>query len=422
LPTVLTAIGVERAKPDAEKRREVPDGALPGLYFVLQPSGARSWAVRYRHAGRSRKLTLGTYPAIDLVAARKRARDALQEIAMGRDPGTEKVHAKRKAREADVDQDLALGALDTFVARHVRANTSARSASGTEHLFNLHVRPHWKGKRLDGLKRGDILELVDRVVDRGSPVAANRVLAAVKRFLNWTVDRGLLEVSPAARVKAPTEETSRDRVLSDAELGLVWIAAEKSGPPFGQLVRLLLLTAQRRDEVGQMTWGEIDAGAGLWTIPSGRAKNGKANDVPLAGAAAKILKGLPRIAGNADLVFTTSGNTPFSGFSKCKARLDATMLALARKEAEERGGDADRITIAPWRLHDLRRTAATGMARLGQPVHVIEAVLNHTSGAISGVAAIYNRHRYLDEKRAALDAWAKHVVALASRSAPECRQ
>lgn len=409
MPTVLTAIGVERAKPDAVKRREVPDGALPGLYFVLQPSGARSWAVRYRHAGRPRKLTLGTYPALDLVTARKRARDALQEVAMGRDPGTEKVYAKRKAREADVDQDLALGALDTFVARHVRPNTSVRSASGTEHLFNLHVRPHWRGKRLDALKRADILELVDRVVDRGSPVAANRVLAAVKRFLNWTVDRGLIEVSPAGRVKAPTEEASRDRVLSDAELRLVWLAAEKSGPPFGQLVRLLLLTAQRRDEVGQMTWGEIDVRAALWTIPAGRAKNGKANDVPLSGPAVEILKGLPRIAGETDLVFTTSGETPFSGFSKCKARLDVAMLARARKHAEDRGEDPDRVTIAPWRLHDLRRTAATGMARLGVAIHVIEAVLNHTSGQISGVAAVYNRHRYLDEKRAALEAWAGHV-------------
>lgn len=412
MAAVLTAIGVERAKAEGGRRRELPDGALPGLYFVLQPSGARSWAVRYRHAGRPRKLTLGSYPAVDLVTARKSAREALQAVALGRDPGAEKVETRRKAKDAEYDQDLALGALDAFVDRHVKANTNARSARGTEHLFNLHVKPHWKGKRLDAIRRADIIELIDRVVDRGSPVAANRVLAAVRKFLNWTVDRGLIEVSPAARVKAPTEETSRDRVLSDAELRLAWLACEKIEQPFRSIVRLLILTAQRRDEVGKMTWGEVATDPALWTVPASRAKNGRANDVPLSAAALAVIEATPRIDCDEDFAFTTNGLTTFSGYSKLKARLDRAMLAIARDEAMAGGSNPKRVAIQPWRLHDLRRTVATGLARLGQPVHIIEGILNHTSGALSGVAGIYNRHRYLDEKRAALATWGQFVSDL----------
>jgi integrase len=231
------------------------------------------------------------------------------------------------------------------------------------------------------------------------------------------MDRGLAEVSPCARVKARTEEVSRDRVLSESELRLVWVASEKVGAPFGPLVRLLILTAQRRDEVARMTRSELQPSKALWTIPASRAKNGIANDVPLSATAVSVLEAVPQIQGEQGFIFTTSGESAFSGFSKCKGRLDREMLAMARREAKQRGEDPERVTIAPWRLHGLRRTAASGMARLGQPVHVIEAVLNHTSGAISGVAAIYNRHKYLDEKRAALLAWDLHVRNLTGLSA-----
>lgn len=405
---VLTAASVERLKHQPGRRIELPDAVLPGLYLVIQPSGQKGWAVRYRYGGKPRKVTIGPYPAFDLVAARAHGRQMLQVVSLGRDPGAEKIEEKRRARESDADQDLVSGALDSFVKRHVRPNTSSRSAEETERLFKLHVRPAWGTRRLDDIKRRDVIALLDKVVDGGSPIAANRVLAAVRKFFNWSVDRGILETSPCVRVKPPTEETSRDRVLSDDELRLVWHAATWIGPPVGSFIQILVLTGQRRDEVARMTRSER-VRPDLWTIPGLRTKNGTAQDVPLVPAAQAVLNAVPEVIGEAGYVFTTNGAAPISGFAKAKARLDDAMLSILKAEAAERGENLHRVTIAPWRLHDLRRTLATGMARLRTAVHVIEAVLNHTSGQVSGVAAVYNRHRYLDEKRGALEVWAEHV-------------
>jgi hypothetical protein len=207
------------------------------MYLVIQPSGVKSWAVRYR--GKPRKYTLGTYPKLGLLQSRGAAREVFQAVAHGRDPGTEKLEERRKAREGGQDQHLVSGAVDSFLKRHVRANLSPSTARSTEHLFTKHVLPRWRHRRLDSIKRDDVIALLDAIVDAGSPVAANRVLAAIRKFLNWSIDRGAIEVSPCARVKAPTEEVSRDRVLSDAELRLAWLAADEFGVPFGPIVQLL---------------------------------------------------------------------------------------------------------------------------------------------------------------------------------------
>jgi hypothetical protein len=176
LATVLTAQSVERLKPDINRRLELPDAVLPGLYFVVQPRGAKSWAVRYRHGGKPRKLTLGPYPALDLSAARARGREALQVVAQGRDPGAEKADAARRARESDPDQDLVRGAVDSFMTRHARPNTKPRSAEEAERTFRLHVLPHWGSRRLDEIRKRDVVELLDRIGDRGTPAAATRAL------------------------------------------------------------------------------------------------------------------------------------------------------------------------------------------------------------------------------------------------------
>lgn len=401
----LTVQSVDRLKPSAA-RREVPDGLLPGLYLVIQPSGARSWAVRYRHGGRPRKLTLGPFPALDLGVARGRARAALQAAAEGKDPAQEKQESARQAREGITDRDSFDGALDAFLRRHVEANTKARSAAETKRIFDLHVRPKWKGRALASIRRRDVAELLDGLVDAGKPVLANRTLAAVRKFFNWCVDREWLDASPCARLKAPTSEESRDRVLSDAELRLIWLASERAGWPFGPMVRLLMLTGQRRDEAAGASRSEIIDG--VWTIPAPRTKNGRANVVPLPPAAIEIVESLPSV-GDKGWLFTTGGERPVSGFSRAKARLDRVMIEIARKEAEAAGADPDAVTLDAWRLHDLRRTMASGLARMATPPHVVEAILNHKSGEVSGVAAIYNRHSYLPEKRAALIKWAEHI-------------
>jgi len=412
----LTVQSVKRFKPHLSKRMEVADGLLPGLYFVLQPSGVRSWAVRYRHAGKPRKLTLGPYPVLELGAARTRAREALQVVALGRDPASEKQDALKTARLAEPGVDTVAAIVATFLERHARAKTKANTADDTERRFRLHVLPKWGERRIQDITRRDVIALLDGIVDRGTPIAANRTLATISKFFNWALDRSIIETSPCIRVARPSEEQSRDRILTDNELRLVWTAAARKGWPFGSLVQTLILTGQRRTEVGDMGWSELKD-RGLWTIPGSRTKNGAEHDVPLSLAAQDILSRAPRIAGS-QFVFTTSGVRPISGYSQAKERLDALMLLIARQEAGEDGAAA---TVAPWCLHDMRRTAASGMARMGTPVHVIEAVLNHRSGAISGVAAIYNRHSYLPEKRHAVEAWASHVMGLVGEPAAEQR-
>jgi integrase len=236
-------------------------------------------------------------------------------------------------------------------------------------------------------------------------------LAVIRKFFSWAVERSIIEVSPALHVKKPSAEASRDRVLSDAELRLIWLAAEALGYPYGPLVRLLALTGQRRSEIAGMRRDEL-SGA-LWTIPAQRTKNGRAHEVPLSTAAQAVLAALPRIAGS-DYVLTANGRGPASGFARAKNKLDAAVLTLAQEHAAERRQN-EPVRITPWRLHDLRRTMASGLARLGTSPHVIEAILNHRSGVVSGVAAVYNRHQYLDEKRAALEQWARHLKQLADR-------
>lgn len=400
----LTAAGIERLQSDPTKRREVPDSVLPGLYLIVQPSGAKSWAVRYRHQGRPRKHTLGPLATLPLAEARARGRAALQAVAAGRDPAGE----DKLARGGP--QDLFQSVVADFIVRHVRVNNKRRTSEEVERLFKLHVMPAWSERDIKAITRRDVVDLLDAVVDLGRPIAANRTFAAVRKFFNWCVERGIVDASPCDRVRQPTVEKSRDRVLNDVELTLVSRAAERIGWPFGTLILVLLLTGQRRDEVAGLRRSEITGN--LWTIPGRRTKNGLPNEVPLSAPVLELLKRAPRLSGD-ELVFSTTGHTAISGFSRAKTQLDRAILQIENEIAGEGGREPLKHTqVMSWRLHDLRRTLASGLARLGEPIHVIEAILNHRTGAISGVAAVYNRHSYRDEKRTALEKWASHFNRL----------
>jgi integrase len=386
----LTAAALASLKP-AAGRREVPDGHTRGLYFVLQSSGAASWALRYRINGHNKKWTIGRHPEIDLKAARQMGREALVQIATGGDPAAEKQTARAAAR-APAD-DLAEIAVEQFIRRHVRPLKSARA---TERLVRREILAPWKGRRLSEISRRDVHKLIDGVLDRPAPVLANRVRTHLKRFFAWAVERDIVQSSPVDQVRTPTAETPRDRVLDDAELLALWTETVALGDPFGPVLQLLILTGQRLGEVSGMRWSEIDLATRLWTLPATRVKNGKRHTIPLSPQALAILESTPRILG-CDFVFTANGKTAVVGFSKIKRRLD------------------DRLPsdMPPWRLHDLRRSAATGLARLGVDIAVIERVLNHTSGTFRGAVGTYQRHGFDDERRVALDRWARHIEALA---------
>jgi integrase len=386
----LTKAALDNLKPGAA-RREVADGHTRGLYFVLQPSGVASWAVRYRVAGRNRKLTLGPYPQVDLKAARDMARKALAKIAAGSDPAAEK-QVKKAAARTSAD-DLVETALERYILRHVKPLKSAREA---ERLLRREIMTPWKGRRLAEVTRRDVHKLLDGVLDRPAPILANRVRTHLKRFFAWAVERELVQSSPVDNVRTPTSEKPRDRVLDDTELKRVWDATEAIAPPFRQALQVLTLTGQRLGEVAGMRWDEIDPATKLWSMPGKRTKNAKAHTVPLSPQALAIVNAMPRIDG-CDFVFTANGKISVTGFSKIKRNLDALLPGMQ-----------------PWRLHDLRRSAATGMARIGVDIIVVEKILNHVSGQLRGVVGTYQRHGFEDERRVALERWARHIEALAT--------
>lgn len=426
---VLTETAVSKFAKGAT-RQEIPDALVPGLYLVVQPSGKKSWAVRYRIMGKPQKFTLGGYPALPLAKARESARSTLEEVARGQDPGA----AKKERRLAEQDGGDARFLLENIVTRYLdryaKKRTRERSWKETKRLIEVEVipdrsesknknAPTLRGRDIRTLRRQDIKALLDAIVDRGVEITANRTLAALRKLLNWAVEQDIIETSPAEGIKALAEERGRDRILSDSELASIFAQADQLGHPFGSIVKLLALTAQRRSEVAGMTWAELDLDAAVWTIPADRAKNGRAHAVPLSEPVVALLRATPRVQSKEGFVFTTTGKTAVSGLSKAKARIDAGLLEQARTAAEDSGADPDEVLPLPrWTLHDLRRTAATGMARLRHPIAVIERVLNHTSGVFRGIVGVYQLHEFAEEKRAALDDWARHVEHI---TAPEPR-
>jgi integrase len=405
-------------------RQEIPDGLLVGLYLVVQPSGAKSFAVRYRHAGQPRKLTLGAYPAINLEAARDIGAKALRAAAEGRDPATEKQSAKGEAKRHAAEEirgkrDLFENVAREFIQRHAMKSNKESTWRETARILGLRPSPDdpgnlvdvggdvmsaWKGRRIQDVTKRDVIALLDGVNDRGSPIMANRVLSAIRKLFNWALARDVIQASPCTLVTPPAPERSRDRVLSDNEIRLVWNAADGDGWPFGPLVKLLVLTGQRLSEVGGMRWEEVDLANKLWTLPAERVKNGERHEVPLSDASVAILAALPRIKTTKNFVFATRRDAAVSGFSRAKDRIDSAIADAT----------ADDPTVEPWVFHDLRRTMASGMARLGIQLPVIEKVLNHTSGTFRGIVSVYQRHSFSEEKRAALQAWASHVESVVS--------
>ena len=282
-----------------------------------------------------------------------------------------------------------------FITQHANRKLRVRSAAEIERLLKNEIVPPWRGRRLSQITRGDIHELLDGIIERGNPVKANRALSVLRTMSTWAVERSIIEVNPCAGVKPPTVEIARDRgSLSDNELAAVWRAADGLAQPYGAFIKLLILTGQRRTEVAAMEWREIDLDAKLWTLPKARAKNNREHIIPLSDPAVAIIRALPRIA-DSNFVFTFCGRRSICAYENIKDRLDALLPPMA-----------------PWVFHELRRTFASGCARLGIAVHVVEAALNHRSGTIKGVAAVYNRYSYDAEKRAAMDMWARHVEAM----------
>lgn len=376
------------------------DDGIKGFGAKITKSGAVSYILQFRMGGReasTRRYTIGSHGSPWTPAtAREEAQRLFLLIAQGIDP----VEVEKQRRREAVDL-----AFSNYAERFERSCVGRGWKVLVARSFRIHVKPVLGSKPLPKITRSDVVAVFDRMPD--CQVANRRnVFAVLRRMFRWAVSRGDIDRSPMEGMETPPAVKARDRWLSDQELARIWEHAPKTHPCFGPIVRLLIVTGQRREEVSSLSWEELEQFERMWTLPGDRAKNGEPNRIPLNELAVAVLDA---VAGKSTWprrgkVFSTSTGGGFTGYHKGKEKLD-------RMVAED-GGDP----IAPWRLHDLRRTLATGFQRLGVRFEVTEAVLNHVGGSRAGVAGIYQRHDWKAEKREALDLWNNHVVSILAKA------
>ena len=352
-----------------------------GFGLRVSPGGRKTFIVRYRAAGRRRRVSLGIYPALSLADARRRARQVLGEVASGQDPG----QARQDARGAGTFGDLA----QLYLDKHARAKK--RSWRQDRRIIGNELLPLWKTTGVRDMHRRDVRELLEAIAERPAPIMANRVLALVRKIFNFGIAREVVEFNPCAQLERPGKERQRDRVLTDHEIRTFWATLDGEHREMAAAFRLRLVTAQRGGEVLDMRWGDIDLDDHWWTIPGSDTKNGLAHRVPLSDLAVEILTALRS---------RTSKN----------ALAPPYVLAGARGK-RQRSEASTRLGLSNFRGHDLRRTAASRMASAGVQRLVIGKVLNH---AERGVTAVYDRHAYDIEKRAALETWSHDLAAILS--------
>ena len=432
----LTKEIVEGLEP-GERDAYAWDTAQPRFGLRVTPAGARIYLVQYRPKTapgqplRTRRIIIGRHGQPWTVQkARGEAKLILASVDLGNDPFADREEeraARRHAEEARNAEALAseLRARDTFekvAERYIDLVLSGKkSGEESARLLRRDPIPAWQDRHIGDIRRADVADLMDGIAKR-SPAVARSTFASLRGLFGWCEARDLIAVSPGQRGTAPPRPEARDRVLSDDELRAVWKACGDLGHPFGPIIRLLMLTGQRRAEAAGMAWTELDLDGNVWRIPRERTKNGKAHEIDLSPQAVALIKEAPnvgpllfpaRIAPKRKASAASRPDVmPVRGFSATKRTLDALILESRRKVSP------DAEPLAPWRLHDLRRTAATGMAGMNFAPHVVERVLNHVSGAQGGLVGVYQRHEYRPERKAALMAWGEHVAAVVEGRKP----
>jgi integrase len=379
----LTATTIRNlALPEGRIDRIFFDSEVPGFGLRLRAGGAKVWLVQYAFGGKTRRMSLGPVAALEAGKAREMAKTILAQVRLGRDPATEKTESKGRSGET-VEACIRLYLSRRRSDNHLRASTLTEIERHlTRNLKALHATPiHKLDRRAIALEIGRLGEM--------APTQANRTLASLRKFLNWCAGEGLIDANPAVFVNK-NPEAPRERVLTLAELAAICRALPDND--YGDIVRLLALTGQRLREIADLSWAEVDLGRAVVVLPPQRTKNGRRHTIPLSPPAAAILAARPRTERN--LVFGAGASQHgFNGWSAAKGALDA------------------RLNIEPWTHHDLRRAVATHMNEIGILPHVVEAVLNHASGAKAGIAGVYNRASYEADKATALLRWGEALTA-----------
>jgi len=367
-----------------------------GLYVRVTPSGAKSYVAVARDPrdGKQVWATIGS-TELTIDEAREKAREAIKRIKEGLAPF-----------EAPPSKPDTLGAVaKNYLERHVKAR-GLRSQDEIQRILDKYILPTWKDREFVSVRRGDVTKLLDTVQDANGPRQADYVLAVVRGIMNWYASRSDDYVSPITRGMRRTDPKSRKRarILDDDELRDVWNVAEGNGT-FGAIVRLALLTAQRREKIASMKWEDITLD-GEWRIAAEDREKGNGGSLVLPEMALDIIREQKRIGDNA-YVFAGRGDGHFSGWSPCKRAFDAKVVKARQDAARKSGGDPE--TMAPWQIHDLRRTARSLMSRAGVRPDVAERVMGH---AIQGVEGVYDRHSYRNEKADALNRLAGLLVRI----------
>jgi integrase len=385
----FTDKSIAALRPKAE-RYEIWEGG--GFGVRVSPRGIKAWVWVYHFAGRPRRMTFGTYPAIGLADARIKLADARKLLERGIDPGDREVQTRRAERAAETLAELAEAYLDKW------ARPRKRSAAEDERILRKDVIPAWGRRKAKDIARREVIALLDGIVDRGSPVAANRTLAVIRRMFGWALSRDIIPANPCSAVKAPGKETRRDRVLSADEIAALWRSLDNPETPISKPIRralkLQLATAQRKGEVIDAEWSEFELDEGIWTIPGERAKNGLPHRVPLSplsiAVLAEIRAAVPDGRQSKWLFRSPRREGPITG----------PAVDHAMRDNREVLGTGDATP------HDLRRTAASHMTSIGISRLVVSKILNH---AEPGITAVYDRHSYDREKRTALNAWGERL-------------
>jgi integrase len=390
---LLTDRFVANAKPKRDAagkliRAEYSDAASPGLRLIVQGTGSRSWALRYRRPdGRTAKKTFDG--KLSLTAARAAASAARLELERGTDPAPQRLPAAAYGSDGEVIEVAAARFLELH-SRKIRPKTIEQY----ENILRNYILPAWRGRSVGGIKRRDAIALVEQIgLTHG--VLANRTLATGHKLFAWMIARDMIEFNPFAGVERPHQETPRRNVISNSDLRALWVAAGDMGA-FGAALRMLVLTGARLQEASRMAWSEVDLERRIWTLPGSRAKNGRQHAVPLSSQAIEILENVSR--SSCDFVFTADGRHAVRGWGTAKRRLSA----------------AAGIDATGWRLHDVRRTTASGLQKIGIAVPVIERALNHVSGTFGGITGVYQTHDYENEVQVALQRWGNHIEELVS--------
>jgi len=382
----FTDKSVKALKP-AEERYELWEGGRTGLGLRVSPKGRKSWLYMYRFDGRARRMTLGCYPKMGVADAKLKYAEAKKVLDMGEDPAIELVHKKQTLRQSPTVEELADEYIEKYAKRHKkRWNEDQR-------ILNHDVLPSWRYRKVKSIKRKDVNIILDAIIARGAEIQANRTFSVIRRMFNFAIERDIIDQNPCHKIKAPTKETTRDRVLTEEEIKIFWHGLDdaKMFESVKCALKLQLITAQRKGEIVKARWFEFDLEKRIWVIPPENVKSNRVQRVPLSELAVTELLKMKALSGGKKYILPSP-------------RGDKPMVETAVGRAVRRNEEL--FDIAHFTPHDLRRTAATYMAELGVRRYVLEQILNHKDRSVT---AIYDRYSYDKEKKEALDLWGEKL-------------